>query len=230
MALNANHQIGPDIRDVNAKMHQGWNNSFLQLYVGLSIVLAVTTTSFIQLWTLPTLLYLLSNPTSSLQQPNNSKKKTPVYLFHPHLKATITHTVCSNVVSMISHSMLSSYTDSQSHLSLSLALSLSLSLSLSSLCLSLSHSSSVSLLTIPFSTFSAAPFGECAGEEDKTWKRWRAVSLPWLEQHWLHLYIFAFYQHLCSSVIALCMCVYMHIYIYMCVERERERHLVCICI
>lgn len=37
------------------------------------------------------------------------------------------------------------------------------------------------VLIIPFSSCSAAPFDECSREEDKTWKWWCAVSLPWLE-------------------------------------------------
>ncbi len=37
------------------------------------------------------------------------------------------------------------------------------------------------VLIIPFSNCSAAPFDGCSRQEDKTWKRWCAVSLPWLE-------------------------------------------------
>lgn len=74
-------------------------------------------------------------------------------------------------------------------------------------------SSPVSLLTIPFFTFSAAPFGECAGEEDKTWKRWRAVSLPWLEQHWLHSYLFTIYQPFLKHSRSFCVCVFVCVHL-----------------
>lgn len=88
---------------------------------------------------------------------------------------------------------------------------------------SLFHSSPVSLLTIPFFTFSAAPFGECAGEEDKTWKRWRAVSLPWLEQHWLHSYLLTIHQPFLKYSRSFCVCVY--VCLRMCIYTEIVDHL-----
>lgn len=126
---------------------------------------------------------------------------------HPCLKAINTNTVYTSGVSVISLALLSSYTNAHSSLFLSFSFFLCRSLS-----------ASVSFLTIPFSTFSAAPFGECAGEEDKTWKRWRAVSLPWLELHWLHsylLFISLYVVHLCMCVnINMCMYVYMYACVY----------------
>lgn len=165
---------------------QGWSN---WLYISVSIVL-VLTTCVIQLWTSPCFLYLLSTWIPLLV--------TSLQAFILFSSSPISHCDPYSLPVVNYEWFTTSIIHKCSYLTLSPSLLLSVCLSVSS---------PISLLTIPFFTFSAAPFGECAGEEDKTWKRWRAVSLPWLE-HWLHSYLFSLYQPLCSSAIPLCVCIY----------------------